>query len=67
MNASAKRILADFRVLVEGYLRNGVGLFFGIIFPVILILLFGAIFAGGGAATVYVQNNDGGPLSTQIT
>ncbi len=65
MSASARRIFADFRVFGRGYLRNGVGLFFSLIFPVILILLFGAIFAGGGAATVYVQNNDGGQLSRQ--
>jgi ABC-2 type transport system permease protein len=44
--------------------RNGAALFFGIIFPVILIALFGAIFAGGGSGqvTVYVQNNDVGPF-----
>ena len=64
MSASAKRIFADFKVFGRGYMRNGIGLFFSLIFPVILILLFGAIFAGGGAATVYVQNNDGGPLAT---
>jgi len=39
-----------------------VGLFFSLIFPVILILLFGAIFAGSGttAIPVYIQNNDNG-------
>ena len=38
------------------------GLFFSLIFPVILILLFGAIFAGNGSSTVpvYIQNNDNG-------
>lgn len=43
--ASAKRIMADLRLFGRGYLRNRVGLFFGLIFPVILILIFGAIFS----------------------
>jgi len=62
---SAKRIMADLRFYGRGYLRNTVGLFFGLIFPVILILIFGAIFANGfsGTITVYVQNRDNGPLS----
>ena len=64
--SSVKRTLADLRVFGKGYVRNGAALFFGIIFPVILISLFGAIFAGGGSASVvYVQNQDAGPISTQ--
>ncbi len=63
--SSAKRTLADLRMFGRGYLRNIVGLFFGIIFPVIIIGLFGAIFAGsGGPVTVYVQNRDLGPFPT---
>jgi ABC-2 type transport system permease protein len=63
--SSAKRILADLKVFGRGYIRNGAALFFGIIFPVILIVLFGAIFAGsGGQSTVYVQNLDSGQVST---
>jgi ABC-2 type transport system permease protein len=43
------------------------GIFFALVFPVILILLFGAIFQGsGGATTIYFQNQDGGQLSTQF-
>ena len=42
---SGKRILSDFKVFSRGYLRNRFGLFFGLIFPVILILIFGAIFS----------------------
>jgi len=62
---SAKRILSDLRLFGRGYLRNRVGLFFGLIFPVILILLFGAIFsASSGTVNVYVQNQDSGPIST---
>jgi ABC-2 type transport system permease protein len=62
---SARRIYADFRVFSVGYLRNKFGLFFGLIFPVILILIFGAIFAGGSSGTlyVYVDNQDNGAVS----
>jgi ABC-2 type transport system permease protein len=53
-------MVADLSVFTRGYLRSRIGLFFSLIFPVILILLFGAIFSGGGggSSTVYVQNND---------
>lgn len=60
------RIAADLKVFGRGYLRSRVGVFFALIFPIILIVLFGAIFSGGtGSVTAYVQNNDGGsPAST---
>ncbi|MGD0494591.1 MAG: ABC transporter permease [Candidatus Bathyarchaeia archaeon] len=63
--ASARRIVSDLRLFGRGYLRNAAGLFFGLIFPVILILIFGAIFSSGfsGTITVYVQNQDTGPIS----
>ena len=63
---SGKRIYADFKVFSRGYLRNKFGLFFGLVFPVILILIFGAIFAGGstGKVTVYAQNQDAGPFAS---
>jgi ABC-2 type transport system permease protein len=62
---SGKRILADFKVFSRGYLRNKFGLFFGLVFPVILILIFGAIFSGDSASTinVYTQNQDTGPFA----
>jgi ABC-2 type transport system permease protein len=64
---SARRTIADLRLFGRGYLRNIVGLFFGIIFPVIIITLFGAIFAGsGGSVTVYVQNKDPGPFNAPV-
>jgi len=64
---SGKRIYSDFKVFSRGYLRNKFGLFFGLVFPVILILIFGAIFSGGSAGTIniYVKNDDSGALSTQ--
>jgi ABC-2 type transport system permease protein len=63
---STKRIIGDFKVFSRGYLRNKFGLFFGLVFPVILILIFGAIFSGGssGKITVYTQNQDVGPFQT---
>jgi ABC-2 type transport system permease protein len=65
---SSKRIFADFKVFSRGYLRNKFGLFFGLVFPVILILIFGAIFSGGGSGTVnvYAQNQDTGFLGQNI-
>ncbi len=66
--SSVRRTVADLRLFGRGYLRNLIGLFFGIIFPVIIISLFGAIFAGsGGAVTIYVQNKDTGPFNPPIT
>ena len=66
--ASAKRIMSDLRLFGRGYLRNVAGLFFGLVFPVILILIFGAIFSSGfsGAITLYVQNQDGGQISVSF-
>jgi ABC-2 type transport system permease protein len=63
---SGKRIYSDFKVFSRGYLRNKFGLFFGLVFPVILILIFGAIFSGGssGKVNVYAQNLDTGPFAT---
>lgn len=65
---SIRRILSDLRLFGRGYLRNAAGLFFGLIFPVILILIFGAIFSSGlgGTITLYVQNQDSGPVSTSF-
>jgi len=58
---SLRRIKADLTIFGRGYLRSRVGLFFSLIFPVILILMFGAIFSGNGSGPipVYIQNNDG--------
>lgn len=63
---SGKRIYADFKVFSRGYLRNKFGLFFGLVFPVILILIFGAIFSGGNSEplNVYAQNQDTGPFAS---
>jgi ABC-2 type transport system permease protein len=61
---SGRRVLADLNVFAKGYVRSRIGLFFTLVFPIILILLFGAIFSGSsGPVKVYVQNQDTGPVS----
>jgi ABC-2 type transport system permease protein len=64
--ASIKRIASDFRVFSRGYLRNKFGLFFGLVFPVMLIAIFGSIFSenSSGIITLYAQNQDTGPFLT---
>jgi ABC-2 type transport system permease protein len=64
---SATRIWADLKVTSRGFIRSRIGLFFALIFPMILILLFGAIFSGtAGPTSAYVQDLDGTPLSGQF-
>ncbi len=48
------RILADFKVVTRSYLRNPVALFFSLIFPIILIALFGLIFSAASSTTVSI-------------
>ncbi len=60
-----KRILADAKSFGKQYLRSRTGTFFALAFPVILILLFGAIFSGSGTSSLplYVQDLDNTPAS----
>lgn len=55
-----RRVAAYFPAYAKGYIRNPLGLFFAIIFPVILILIFGAVFSNSGSTQVplAVQNLD---------
>jgi ABC-2 type transport system permease protein len=57
---NGRRVGADFLVFARGYVRNPVGLFFSLVFPIILIGLFGLIFSVTGtvATTVYTENLD---------
>jgi ABC-2 type transport system permease protein len=56
---SIRRVIADLDVTSRQFLRSRVGVFFSLIFPIVIMLIFGAIFSGGnGAVTAYVQNND---------
>ena len=66
MAFSTTRMLAELKVHARSNVRSREGFFFTLVFPIILILLFGAIFAGGGVSqtTVYVQNLDSGPISS---
>jgi ABC-2 type transport system permease protein len=64
---AGKRIRADLVNFGRSYTRSRIGLFFGLAFPVILILLFGAIFSGSsGPVQVYAQNLDNGPIGAQF-
>ena len=55
-----RRILADLSVFAKGYMRNPLGVFFSVLFPLILIGLFGLIFSAAGATkvTLYAENFD---------
>lgn len=51
--------------LSKDWLRNREAVFFAFLFPVILLLIFSAVFgAGPSEFTLYVQNNDQGPDGT---
>ncbi len=58
-----RNVAADFRIVSRTYFRNPVALFFSLIFPIILISLFGLIFsaAGTGSVTLIVVNDDHAP------
>ena len=55
------RILADVTAFGKQYLRSRVGVFFALAFPIILILMFGAIFSSSSSPQVplAVQDLDG--------
>lgn len=61
-----RRIGADLLLTARGYVRSGIGLFFSLIFPVILIALFGLIFStGSNPPTLYVDNADHNSAASQ--
>jgi len=63
------RIAADLKIVYRSYFRNPVALFFSLIFPIILIGLFGLIFSGiGSSSTLYVVDQDhAAPGSTALS
>ena len=65
---NGRRIGADFKVVYRSYARNPVALFFSLIFPIILIGLFGLIFsaAGSSTTTLYVVNSDHGSVQSRM-
>lgn len=52
------RLLADVRAFGKQYLRSRVGTFFAFIFPILLILLFGAIFTNAGSSAIGLPVQD---------
>lgn len=62
------RIIADLKAFALQYLRNPIGAFFAIAFPIILILVFGAVFSGTESPEVPlpVQDLDESALSSQF-
>lgn len=59
------RILADVQAFGKQFLRSKIGAFFTFVFPILLILLFGALYSNPGSTSVSlpVQNLDGTPVS----
>ena len=59
------KILADAISFGRQYLRSKVGAFFTFIFPILLVLLFGAVFTQTGSSSMNlpVQDRDGTPMS----
>ncbi|MEM3673213.1 MAG: ABC transporter permease [Candidatus Bathyarchaeia archaeon] len=50
-----------FKAVTKNWIRSRSGVFFSILFPVLLLLVFGAIFSGSGSAATYrlfIQNFD---------
>jgi len=58
-------IASDFRASIKTWMRSKGTLFWTLAFPVILILIFGAIFSGMGESeyTVYIQDLDDSEMS----
>jgi ABC-2 type transport system permease protein len=52
------RIVSDIKGFGKQYLRSKVGAFFGFIFPILLVLLFGAIFTASGNQKVSLPVQD---------
>ncbi|MCS4539851.1 MAG: hypothetical protein HYU03_04080, partial [Thaumarchaeota archaeon] len=54
------RTLAIFTAVTKNWLRSRSGLFFSLLFPLMLLLVFGAVFGGGGSGTynIQIQNKD---------
>jgi ABC-2 type transport system permease protein len=55
------KAITIFKAVTKSWMRSRTGLFFSIMFPLLLLIVFGAIFSGLGGATQYslfVQNLD---------
>jgi ABC-2 type transport system permease protein len=62
------RILVDLKAAGKQYLRSKVGAFFTFVFPILLVLLFGAIFTASqsGKVTIPIQNLDEGMYGAEF-
>ncbi|MGF3585254.1 MAG: ABC transporter permease [Thermoplasmatota archaeon] len=60
-------IISDFVASMKGWIRSPGTIFWAVVFPVLLILLFGAIFSGSDSTTynLYVQDQDQSVWSQQ--
>jgi|GEM_PF-795429 len=65
---SVTRIVAEIKSYGKQYMRNKSAAFFSFAFPVLMILIFGAMFGSGAISkmTISVQNLDDGPYSQAI-
>ena len=62
-------IISLYRAAMKEFFRDRAALFWTLAFPILFIVLFGAIFSGGGGAnyTIGLVNQDGGPVGTALT
>ncbi len=62
------RAIADLKAFATQYMRNPVGAFFALAFPIILVLVFGAVFSQSGSSEIPlpVQDLDGTATSGQF-
>lgn len=54
------KILSVFKVTLKSWLRSRSGVFFSFLFPMLLLLVFGTVFGGGGSTrfNLFIQNLD---------
>lgn len=55
-----KRVVAISNAILRNWIRSRSGVFFSLLFPVLLMLIFSTVFSGGGSEefTLYLQNRD---------
>ncbi len=64
-----KRTMIIFKAVTKNWLRSRSGLFFSIMFPVLLLLVFGSVFGGQGTSTygLFIQNLDIDGTPTELS
>jgi ABC-2 type transport system permease protein len=67
--SSMNRIMADLKAFAKQYIRNPFGAAFSIGFPLLLLIVFGAVFSPSGTPDVHltIQDLDGTDLSSQFS